>query len=221
MFKRVERKRKRREEEEALGLDEETREALGINNIDTDSDESASDEEEAEEGSAQEEDEEEENDSESESEGDSLPFIALHDALKDPIYSIDDEHACIVCPGKFLKTEEMQVQHKTSKAHTRRFVRFRELAKDQDEDTNAWEIVEQLDRDTIPPPGELSKRQTRKRDFFKARRAKAKEKKARKADQPKPKTKPDVHVEAFTKPTSTPKPAPPKKKRKLATPKAK
>ncbi|KAJ8072340.1 hypothetical protein AAF712_013017 [Marasmius tenuissimus] len=223
MFKRVERKRKRREEEEALGLDEETKEALGINNIDTDSDESASEEEEEEEEESVQEEDEEENDSDSESE-DSLPFISLQDALNDPIYPVDgeEEHACLVCPGKFLKTEEMKVQHKTSKAHTRRFTRFKELAKEREEDkedTNAWEIVAQLDQDTVAPPGELSKRQTRKRDFFKARRAKAKEKKARKAEQPKPKTKPDVEVS--TKPSPTPKTAPTKKKRKVATPKAK
>ncbi|KAJ3759065.1 hypothetical protein EV360DRAFT_69828 [Lentinula raphanica] len=43
MFKRIARKRKRLEEEEALGIDEEMREALGINAVNTDSDESESD----------------------------------------------------------------------------------------------------------------------------------------------------------------------------------
>ena len=124
MFKRVERKRKRKEEEEALGLDEETKEVLGLN--DTDSDESASsgddssdneDAEGADVGAEEEEGVSEEDDSEDEDEEATIP---IRTALTNPIYVVAIEptttHSCAVCPGRILKGSQMLEVHNTSKA---------------------------------------------------------------------------------------------------------
>ncbi|KAG7089427.1 hypothetical protein E1B28_011113 [Marasmius oreades] len=188
MFKRVERKRKKREEEAALGLDEETKEVLGMH--DTDSDESQSE--------IDSENEELANDGESDDEGGSAldntyeddditeklyPPIPLREALLDPLYTISQEPfltGCLVCPGKILKSDDMLQQHRTSKAHERRFKRFKSLSEDADHDLNAWDIVDKLN-DGNPPPQdrnqhspELSKKKARNREFFKNRRAKRK-----------------------------------------------
>jgi hypothetical protein len=120
MFKRVEKRRRKKEEEEKLGLDDDMKEVLGMQ--DTDSDESDSDSdseserefdagvEKASEGS--EGSEEEGADGES-----STPELSVEDALEDPVYLVSlelDTKACIVCPGKVLKHPKMIEVHKAS-----------------------------------------------------------------------------------------------------------
>ena len=129
MFKRVDKRRRKKEEEEKLGLYEEVKEILGIH--DTDSEESDSDsdsdegeEEEEEEGVADEEmnsGEEDEDNEEDEDEDNEDPSITVSQALKDPLYIVSvlpDIKACIVCPGKLLKSLRMVQLHRTSNACT-------------------------------------------------------------------------------------------------------
>lgn len=125
MFKRVEKRRRKKEEEEELGLDDDMKDVLGMQ--DTDSDESNSESEDSDseagdevgsnagsgaEGEDGEESEEEEDESEAEN-----PEISVQDALDDPVYlvSLDpDVKACIVCPGKLLKNAKMIDVHMIS-----------------------------------------------------------------------------------------------------------
>ena len=128
MFKRVEKRRRKKEEEEELGLDEDMKEVLGMQ--DTDSDESNSDSDDSDESDAEiegandgseieggeEGEEEDESDGDDQSEAEN-PEISVQDALEDPIYlvSLDpDVKACIVCPGKLLKNKKMIDVHMTS-----------------------------------------------------------------------------------------------------------
>ena len=123
MFKRVDKRRRKKEEEDKLGLDEEVKEILGIQ--DTDSEESESDSD-SDEGQQEEEsiaDEEmnsgEDDDDDDDEEED--PSITVGQALKDPLYNVSvlpDIKACIVCPGKLLKSVRMVQLHRTSNACT-------------------------------------------------------------------------------------------------------
>ncbi|KAF9267921.1 hypothetical protein L218DRAFT_955097 [Marasmius fiardii PR-910] len=220
MFKRVERKRKKREEEKALGLDEETKEIFGMH--DTDSDESVSDSETTgEDGnenvSAK---DDAQNDSADEDIAQQLyPPIPLSVALLDPLYQISEEPpitGCLVCPGKILKSNDMFSQHKSSKAHGRRFNRFKSLSDGVDQDTNAWDIADKLNEGENPPAApssgpELPKKQARKRDFFKNRRAKRKAAAIAKQEAARSKT-----IDAKSAPASPfIEPARPAKKRKI------
>ena len=141
MFKRVEKRRRKKQEEEELGLDEDMKEVLGIQ--ETDSEESASDtdsDSEGEDGFALgEEDEglegadlgaeeeagsEEEDDEQGEDED---PNISVGQALDEPIYVVSvlpDIKSCIVCPGKLLKSAKMVQLHRTSNACTLSLVYF-------------------------------------------------------------------------------------------------
>lgn len=132
MFKRVEKRRRRKEEEEELGLDDDMKEVLGVQDTDSDESESDSDSEtDSEKGSAigeqevdrevDEEDEEEATGSEGDISNDEgeleNPVITVEDALADPVYlvSLDpDVKACLVCPGKSLKHPKMIEVHKAS-----------------------------------------------------------------------------------------------------------
>jgi len=116
MFKRVEKRRKKREEEEELGLDEDMKDVLGIQDTDSDESDSESDSDEASnDGSDQrdsarsdngergedvvtekgqkrkrdsEDDEDEESNSEEDAGGDpKQPIITVQEALKDPLYT--------------------------------------------------------------------------------------------------------------------------------------
>jgi hypothetical protein len=124
MFKRVDKRRRKKEEEEKLGLDEEVKEILGIQ--DTDSEESESDSDDGEEESVAEEEEEEEEMDSGEEDGDNEEDqdedpITVSQALKDPLYNVSvlpDVKACIVCPGKLLKSVKMVQLHRTSNACT-------------------------------------------------------------------------------------------------------
>jgi hypothetical protein len=119
MFKRVDKRRRKKAEEEKLGLDEEVKEILGIQ--DTDSEESVS-ESESDEGEEEESAAEEEmNSGEDEEDEEEDPSITVSQALKDPLYIVSilpDVKACIVCPGKLLKNVKMVQLHRTSNACT-------------------------------------------------------------------------------------------------------
>ncbi|TFK75172.1 hypothetical protein BDN72DRAFT_561700 [Pluteus cervinus] len=140
MFKRVQKRQKKKEEEEELGLDEEMKEIMGLQ--DTDSEESSSDSgnegEEAQEDRQDEEDEEalpnfaEEGGESDEGEDFETDSITVPEAVKDPVYVVSVQpavRACIICPGKVLKDEKMVKVHLSSNAHTRRFKQFEKLAK--------------------------------------------------------------------------------------------
>jgi len=159
MFKRVDKRRRKKEEEEKLGLDEEVKEILGIHDTDSeesdsdsDSDDGEEDEEEEEEESVADDEEmnfgEEDEDDEEEED----PSITVSQALKDPLYVVSvlpDIKACIVCPGKLLKSIRMVQLHRTSNAHIRRFKRFSDSSADAKPNDNAWDI---LKRDSKTKP---------------------------------------------------------------------
>jgi hypothetical protein len=139
MFKRAARRIEKKEREEALGLDEEMKEVLGLQ--DTDSEESESDSDSEVNSAASSEDEgassdgasdevnselglegedglEEDGDSEAESnESDSTPPMSLEEALRDPIYLVSmhpEVRECIVCSGKVLKNAQMIKAHRSA-----------------------------------------------------------------------------------------------------------
>ena len=117
MLKRVDKRRRKKAEEEKLGLDEEVKEILGIQDTDSEESESESDEGEKEESAA----DEEMNFGEDEEDEEEDPSITVSQALKDPLYIVSilpDVKACIVCPGKLLKTVKMVQLHRTSNACT-------------------------------------------------------------------------------------------------------
>jgi len=123
MFKRVTKRVKRREDAEKLGVTDEMREAMGME--DTDSDESDSDEE----GSSDDnqskqviagskrkrddDDDEEDEGSEDEEEAieeeetDVLSSMTVKEALKSPL----EDTSCILCPGKAIKNAQMEQVH--------------------------------------------------------------------------------------------------------------
>ena len=131
MFKRVEKRRKKKEEEEELGLDEDMKQVLGLH--DTDSEESNSDSDDHQ-SPADDDDESEPFDldgsnadiSEGEgsvldSEGDEKPRITVQEALRDPLYIVSVQplvKACLLCPGKLLKSTTMMELHRKSNACT-------------------------------------------------------------------------------------------------------
>jgi hypothetical protein len=142
MFKRVEKRRRKKEEEEELGLDEEMKDVLGIQNTDSDESESDSDsdsesdgESEGETGGGENvvgmkrklEESDVEDDEESEEEGEvsgkndpssKPPPISVQRALLDPLYNPSPDpniRYCVVCPGKLLKNDRMARVHKNSK----------------------------------------------------------------------------------------------------------
>ncbi|KAJ8519537.1 hypothetical protein ONZ45_g3537 [Pleurotus djamor] len=146
MLKRVQKRIQRKEKEAALGLDEETREILGLNDTDSDeSDSSGFDSDsdlgedtlgdvdgdipfdapgdwEGESLASEEEEEAEENES---------TTISVQQAMKDPIYvsSLEaGEWKCIICPGKVLKGSKMIEVHREAKAHKRRLTQFTKLS---------------------------------------------------------------------------------------------
>ena len=137
MFKRVEKRRRKKEEEEELGLDEDMKEVLGIQDTDSDESDSDSDSSDSQRSSEQEvngyseqgqedksegednADGDEDGDSEdqSDNEEDKPPQLSVADALEDPIYLISlepDVKGCITCPGKVLKHPKMINTHKSS-----------------------------------------------------------------------------------------------------------
>ncbi|KAF8907262.1 hypothetical protein CPB84DRAFT_294776 [Gymnopilus junonius] len=201
MFKRVEKRRRKKEEEEELGLNEDMKEVLGIQ--DTDSEESASDTDSEDENNsadeAGEEDEEmegiggdsvdeEDYDDEDEKED---PMISVSQALDEPIYVVSvlpEVKSCIVCPGKLLKSTKMVQLHRTSNAHERRFKLLKKLSLGCDRDESAWELLRRHADDkqklpevitsNVPPTSKRAERkkaqQARrkiKREKFKARQA--------------------------------------------------
>jgi len=224
MFKRVDKRRRKKEEEEELGLDEEVKEILGIQDTDSEESESDSDEGEEEKTAADEEmnSVEDEDDEEDDDKQDSS--ITVSQALKDPLYIVSilpDVKACIVCPGKLLKSVKMVQLHRTSNAHIRRFKQFSDSSADAKPNDNAWNILKR-NSETKPKlsltTSGVSKRAEKKKASQargKARREEAKEKaKARKAKAPKA-TSENTPAQPSDTPRSTNSKSPPKKKRKI------
>ncbi|KAJ7762026.1 hypothetical protein DFH07DRAFT_939652 [Mycena maculata] len=154
MFKRVEKRRRKQEEEEELGLDGEMKDVLGMNDTDSEESDSDSDDSESEtegkEANAEEEAEgegdEDDEDSSEESDSAEEPPISVEEAIRDPVYIVSlqpDVKACIVCPGKLLKSAEVLVLHRASKAHERRWRQFIAFAKSSDAEpsANAWDVL--------------------------------------------------------------------------------
>lgn len=144
MLKRIQKRIQKKEKEAELGLDDDTKEILGLN--DTDSDESDSSGFDSEDdadsddpelpGSLEEligddqdagpitigEDEEDEYQSDAESDSDEAEIskVTVQEALNDPIYvssldAIAGEWQCVVCPGKIFKGSKMIDAHRESK----------------------------------------------------------------------------------------------------------
>ena len=138
MFKRVEKKLARRRKEEELGITEEIKEAIGLNDVD--SDDSSSDESEASSSSSSSkillkrkrllDDDDDELDSSPDADSDGQGSDDLDDpeddedepgvqmtveeALHDPLHIVSiqpDIRGCIVCPRKLLKNDTMVSVH--------------------------------------------------------------------------------------------------------------
>ncbi|KAJ7170928.1 hypothetical protein C8R43DRAFT_71737 [Mycena crocata] len=221
MFKRVEKRRRKQEEEEELGLDEDMKEVLGMNDTDSDESDSDSDESESEaepgavEGVDGEENEEDEEDSSEDGDAAEEPPISVKEALRDPVYIVSlqpDVKACIVCPGKVFKSDEILKSHRASKAHERRWRQFIAFAKSANPapETNAWDLLK-LKAEEQPKlsliPSTVSKR-SEKRERQKAKMEARREKKREAKKKAKTKVAASGKDGAET-------PAPLKKKRKV------
>lgn len=180
MFKRVEKRRKRRDEEEKLGLDEETKEILGLNETDSEESDTGS---ESGEGDQAGDDLPSVQDGECDSEGDvdEEPPMSIEETLKNPVYLISLDptvHGCVLCRGKIIKNAEMAVVHKGSVAHKRRYDRFKVLASTANSADNVWDIIRVLraqGSEQERPPDQLSKRALKRQ----AKQAALKEKRKR------------------------------------------
>ncbi|KAJ7261723.1 hypothetical protein B0H12DRAFT_1217660 [Mycena haematopus] len=234
MFKRVDKRRRKQEEEKELGLDDDAREVLGLNDTDSDESDSDSDESESEADGAEEGADSEGADSEGAEEADEdedssdeedreEPPISVEEALQDPVYVVSlepDVKACIACPGKLLKNAEILKLHRASKAclrayiaHERRWRQFREFAKSSNAapDSNAWDVLKQRAEEKPKlslVEGSAISKQNKKREEQKAKMA-ARRAKKREA-QLKRKAKKSAASEGTTDASS-----PPKKKRKV------
>ena len=158
MFKRVEKKLAKKKKEEELGITEEVKEAIGLNDVD--SDDSTSDESEAssssstpkvpskrkrslEDGSDEGYDAvSEENDAEDD-DGEPGVQMTVEETLHNPLYIVSiqpDIRGCIVCPHKTLKNGTMASVHTTSQVCRSR--------------CNPWVYCEfsWRGRDICPPP---------------------------------------------------------------------
>ncbi len=119
MFKRVVKRAKRKEEEAELGITEEMKEIMGLQ--DTDSDESQSDSEEETTVTAnlsrkRKRDEDQDSTVEEigeQPEEDQLEAISVRDALEAPV----KDTRCIICPGKTIKHSKMEQVHLDSAVH--------------------------------------------------------------------------------------------------------
>jgi len=237
MFKRVEKRRRKKEEEEELGLDEDMKEVLGMQ--DTDSDESESEPESESDSDSDHENgsdagikeateevggtEKEDGDGEDSETGN--PEISVEDALEDPVYLISlepDRKACIVCPGKLLRHPRMIEIHKTSNAHRRRFTRFVELARNASPGDNAWDVLQRDGTAKTKEDKRSRRKEKRKKKLavIKAKRERRKEMKAQAKAKQKEKAA-DVKAAASAAASSSHSPdksqveEPAKKKRKL------
>ncbi|KAG9104798.1 hypothetical protein FRC06_009268 [Ceratobasidium sp. 370] len=154
MFKRINKRLRKKEKEEAAGLDDETKQVLGMH--DTDSDESDSGSSSGHDSSRDLSDSDnadtpvireysagkrrrevsDDEDSGPEDEGeddtdDTAPPMSVSEALSNPLYPVrtgSDAKVCILCPGKELKHSQMVSVHVASSTHLRRMKRFATLA---------------------------------------------------------------------------------------------
>lgn len=135
MFKRIEKRLKRREEERKLGIDDDTRDVLGLNDTDSEESESESDSDLSDDAFEGESEGDEawggigggETDAESDASEEedaspryiAFPVFTAQQALDDPIYphpTQDNAHLCSICPGRTLINAQTISQHLASKA---------------------------------------------------------------------------------------------------------
>ncbi|KAG6862520.1 hypothetical protein C0995_000068 [Termitomyces sp. Mi166 len=219
MFKRVEKRRRMKEEEEELGLDEDMKQVLGMN--DTDSEESATDSDDSDSDGTGGSGDERDQDLDEEDRGldqvggdeglEELPMITIQEALRDPVYIISLEPSlkgCIVCPGKTLKGTKM--------AHRRRAKQFAALASGVDSRSNAWDLLIQQEtkkNETQPPDTSGTSKRAQKRESRAALRKMRRDKQKAKA-----KAKKLATIESSAVPgvstTASPAMKPPNKKQK-------
>ncbi|KAG8689732.1 hypothetical protein FRC09_012278, partial [Ceratobasidium sp. 395] len=134
MYKRINKRVQKREKEEVMGDDEETRETIGMHDSDeSDSGSSSDSSRGSDDGSREpfevEPEEETGNDDGSEDDADEPPMTVVQ-ALSNPLYPAQGAgvKACILCPGKELKHDQMVSVHVASSTHLRRAKRFATLA---------------------------------------------------------------------------------------------
>ncbi|KAF9646052.1 hypothetical protein BDM02DRAFT_3119272 [Thelephora ganbajun] len=165
MFKRVEKKLAKKKKEEELGITEEIREAIGLNDVD--SDDSSSDESEASSSSPGPQttlkrktlpDDELDaspavnfevqdsgaSDDAKDAEDEPGVHMTVEEALRDPFHIISiqpDIRGCIICPHKVLKNDTMASVHTRSQAHQRRMSKFKEVAASVRPDGDAREVL--------------------------------------------------------------------------------
>jgi len=90
------------------------------------------------------EDEEDEDWGDEDEDDDDAVDMSVEEALHNPLYIVSiqpDIRACILCPGKLLKTPKVVEVHEASQAHRRRSKRFKELADGTDPEDNARDIL--------------------------------------------------------------------------------
>ncbi|KAG8701636.1 hypothetical protein FRC09_005230 [Ceratobasidium sp. 395] len=134
MYKRINKRVQKREKEEAMGDDEETRENFGMHDSDESDSGSSSDSSRGSDDGSQEpfevEPEEETGNNDGPEDEDDEPPMTVVQALSNPLYPAQgaDVKACILCPGKELKHDQMASVHVASSTHLRRAKRFATLA---------------------------------------------------------------------------------------------
>ncbi|EJU04982.1 hypothetical protein DACRYDRAFT_20551 [Dacryopinax primogenitus] len=181
MYKRVAKRIERHEREEKLGITEEEKEILGLQDTDTDESESSdsdegSDKEDAEgfevgseldemDERPQENGDDETDSDDDESLSDIVPAVTVEQALKSPLYTFLGDtktEGCFVCPGKFLASRNASELHVKSSSHKRRFRRFQAYVDDAQKKGDALagaeasEIVQKMDADRPPPPERIT-----------------------------------------------------------------
>ncbi|PFH53043.1 hypothetical protein AMATHDRAFT_45681 [Amanita thiersii Skay4041] len=215
MFKRVEKRIKRKEEERELGIDDEVRDVLGLN--DTDSEESVSESEDegdmnvdgedvSEEGEEEGSDDEwggiggamDVDESEEEEEPTYATVMTISQVLKNPIYvdpSNSATHLCGVCPGKLLKTSLMIEEHTKSNAQ-----KLATLASSLGKNAPLSEALQQLEHNNKSnkdkDSNKLSKRAEKKLAGAQLRKQKKEERKARWKEKQEKKAKKAAEAEA-------------------------
>ncbi|KAF8630786.1 hypothetical protein AX15_002717 [Amanita polypyramis BW_CC] len=155
MFKRVEKRLKKREQVERLGIDDETRDILGLNDIDSSESDSGSELSGSDVNVFQDDvessDDEDERGSDEEDETPShfaFQIFTAQQALEEPIYAHPTQrnaHLCAICPGKTLVSLQSIVQHQASKAHVRRSNNITKLAAlPENADGSLTDLLQQL-----------------------------------------------------------------------------
>lgn len=231
MFKRVNKRLQKQQKDEELGLDADTKAALGLQDdsgsddflsSDSDTDDSDPEDPNEEEGgeehlAAGESDEEDEVEDEVDESDADEPPVSLTEALKDPLYTISLEpeiKACVSCPGRLLKNPTMEEVHRSSNAHVRRYKKFRQVAGERSLDTDVRDILKEIsagpEKQNTDKLSKRAMKRQKKQASVKSKRQKQKELKAKGIARKQEK----ATAKAESTPVSEPSTAEPQKKRK-------